>query len=644
MTRMDEPLEILVIEDSAADFRLIERQLERGGLPVRCHRVADLDGLTAALADRAWDVLLSDYNLPNLDFLEVLELHRAQRPDLPVILVSGSVGEERAVELLKRGVWDFVLKDRLARLVPAIEHSLREAAHRRAQLAAEEALRTSEAELQAALEMARAGHWVYDLARNVFTFNDAFYRIFRTTAEEEGGYEMSPEQYARRFCHPDDAALVAREVQAVIEAGEPGYSRQLEHRIRFADGGEGWIAVRFLAVTDGAGRVIGTRGVNQDITERLRLETEKELLEAQFHQAQRLEAVGRLAGGVAHDFNNLLQAMTSELDRLGLMGAAGDTLGTSLERLGKAVQRGAQLTRQLLLFARHERPVLERLDLGTVVADQEEFLRRLLREDIVLTLDPAHGPLPVKGDAGQIAQVVMNLALNAADAMPDGGTLRFTTGAEGDQVWLEVTDTGPGIPAEIRERIFEPFFTTKGRSKGTGLGLSVVHGIVAAHGGRITVASTPGTGTTFHITLPRRDDHELPATSSGDSGEAPARAPAGRERLLLVEDQGPVREACRGMLEELGYRVTAVGSCEAATALPGAPPFDLLLTDIVLPDGRGDRLAAQLRSRWPRLAVVLMSGYPGDELGAGAELPFDFLPKPFDARSLSRALAAATPR
>ena len=202
---MNTDIHLLIIEDNSADFRLIVRHLEKHGLAARCHCVADLEGLEAALEQGGWDAVLSDYSVPKLDFQHALGLLQARYPDLPLILVSGSVGEERAVELLKQGVWDFVLKDSLARLVPAIERSLREAGEQRERRRAEAALRESELILSGALQMAHAGHWEYDVDRDMFTFNDNFYRIFRTTAAAMGGYQMSSVDYARRFCHPDDA-------------------------------------------------------------------------------------------------------------------------------------------------------------------------------------------------------------------------------------------------------------------------------------------------------------------------------------------------------------------------------------------------------------------------------------------------------
>jgi len=373
-------------------------------------------------------------------------------------------------------------------------------------------------------------------------------------------------------------------------------------------------------------------GILVDVTERRRLE--QRLL-----NSQRLEAVGRLAGGVAHDFNNLLQAMLGVADLLRVEGRATPDYVDELEEL---LHRGGQLTRQLLLFSRQEEPRAERFDLNALVRETAKLLRRLLRENVTLRMALAEEPLELVADRGQLGQVWMNLAVNAADAMPDGGTLTVRSGRAGaDQVWFAVDDTGHGIPEEVREHIFEPFFTTKRDHRGTGLGLSVVHGIVAGHGGRIEVASEPGGGASFRVVLPVGG---LPAREGGRAGEQEPLLPRGRgERLLLVEDDDSVRRTFQRLLSGLGYRVVAAESAEEAARLPAEEPFDLLLTDVLLPGASGGELARHLRARWPSLRVVFMSGYSEDEImrhdvaSGGAR----YLQKPVDIRILSGVVRAA---
>jgi two-component system, cell cycle sensor histidine kinase and response regulator CckA len=373
----------------------------------------------------------------------------------------------------------------------------------------------------------------------------------------------------------------------------------------------------------------------------IRDNSERKLLEAQLRQSQKMEAVGQLAGGVAHDFNNLLQAMLSLTQMLVGHLSDPERLKTDVAEMEQQVRRGAALTRQLLLFSRRETVRPERLDLNEVVRDGLTLLRRLLKAHIAIETRMAEGHLPVEGDRGQLGQVLLNLAVNAADAMPAGGRLRIETGSEDGAVWLKIADTGSGIPAAIRDHVFDPFFTTKGQGKGTGLGLSVVHGIVTKHGGTVTFECPEGQGTTFAVTLPRAGSGEHPAVEIAVRGDE---SPRGRgEQVLLVEDEGSARQALAEMLSVLGYTVTAVGSGEEAGRLSQALSFDLLLTDLMLPGISGSELAVGLQARWPDLRVVLMSGYAEDEairLAARAGV-VRFLEKPFDMDTLARELHAA---
>jgi len=375
--------------------------------------------------------------------------------------------------------------------------------------------------------------------------------------------------------------------------------------------------------------------IKEDVTERHRLEE-------RLRNGQRLEAVGRLAGGVAHDFNNLLQAMLGVSDLLRSGELPPGEVGEQLDELEELFHRGGQLTRQLLLFSRREEPKVEPCDLNTVVRDTAKLLRRLLRENVVLRMELAEGPLELVADRGQLGQVWMNLAVNAADAMPEGGTLTVRSGRVGEShVWFSVEDTGHGIPDVVREHLFEPFYTTKSDHRGTGLGLSVVHGIVAGHGGRVEVASAVGRGSAFRVVLPARG---VTGTQAARAGGESRRIPRGRgERLLLVEDNESVRRTFQRLLSGLRYQVSAVESAEEAEALPALVPFDLLLTDVLLPGASGVELARRLRERWPGLAIVFMSGYAEDELARGDLTAggATYLQKPVDIEAMGTAVRAA---
>jgi len=360
----------------------------------------------------------------------------------------------------------------------------------------------------------------------------------------------------------------------------------------------------------------------------------------QLMQAQKMEAVGRLAGGVAHDFNNLLQAMAGMLHILRVHRSDPARIQGVAAELERCVKGGAKLAEQLLLFSRREPVRLRTHDLNQVLEETVTLLRRLLRENVTLATKLAAEVLPVRADRWQLEQVMINLAVNAADAMPDGGELVMRTGSEGrDRVWFEVEDTGEGIPEELTERIFEPFFTTKGPVRGTGLGLSVVHGIVNQHQGAISFTSRPGIGTVFKVVLPRAAAHDATEESTGSF---PAVGPPrkGSAKILLVEDDEGVRRSLTEILTELGYEVTAVTSAEEALEIESAARCELLVADNVLPGASGLELVGLLRARRPDLGVILLSGYSeeGSMRQLVAEGTLRFLRKPCDVRSLAREI------
>ncbi len=490
---------------------------------------------------------------------------------------------------------------------------------------AEEALRDSEERYRRLVELSPDGIAIHQDGLLVFC-NETGARLL--------GYSSSAEAIGRPvldFVHPASRELAGQRIRAALARGEAQHPIQ-EKFVR-ADGSPIDVEVASIPFVL-AGRP-AVQVVIRDISPRLRLEEH-------VRQVHKMEAIGRLAGGVAHDFNNLLQALLSTVEVLQVRGADPETLAGTVSELEAHVKRGAALTRQLLLFARRELARPERLDLNDVVVEAAKLLRRLVRENIRLSLVPAHGTLPLDADRGQLEQVLVNLVVNGSDAMPGGGDLMIRTGRLGDgEVWLEVADSGVGIPEEVRERIFEPFFTTKALEHGTGLGLAVVHGIVSQHGGRIEVTSALGQGSTFRVILP--------CAAGGPDRPALVRDGAGAvrcghgERVLVVEDEDGARKALTEILEMLDFRVTAAASGEEAEALAGASQFDVLLTDFVLPGIDGGELARRLENRWPAIKVIVMSGYSEDDrmrrgVASGA---LRFLQKPFDVHTLARAIDAA---
>ncbi len=369
-------------------------------------------------------------------------------------------------------------------------------------------------------------------------------------------------------------------------------------------------------------------GIVEDISE-------KQKLEAQFHQAQKLEAVGQLAGGVAHDFNNLLTIISGYGEMILSDLPAGHELRSSVEPILEAGARAAALTGQLLAYSR--RTVLEPkvLDLNVVIEDMESMLRRLLGEDIILSdsLDPKIGLVRV--DPGQLGQILMNLAVNARDAMPRGGSLTIETRAVELGVMLVFTDTGQGMSAEVKARIFEPFFTTKAVGKGTGLGLAVVSGVVRQSGGSIEVYSEPGRGTTFEICFPVADQPVAASSYNELSGD-----PRGSETILLVEDDDAVRKLALRSLQSYGYRILPAGGARQAmdVAVQHQGHIDLLATDLVMPLMSGRELAQALQPKFSRMKVLYLSGYTDDDMVRHGIQHFEvnLLQKPFTPSSLAR--------
>jgi len=629
---------ILHVEDEPLDSELVGLWLNEAGMDSDIVRVESRDAFVSALADGGFDIVISDYGLPSFDGLEALRETRKRRPDLAFVFFTATLGEERAVEALKAGATDFVAKGRPDRLPPAVRRALKEVEERSARKQAEETLKAKEVSFRLLFESNPHPMWVSDRhTRRFLEVNAAAVEHYGYSREEFLGMRVTdirPPDEVREGAEP--ARVEEERAAQVARRSGPWRHKTKDGRL---------IDVEVVAHDIEFGGRPGRLVVAHDVTERKRLE-------AQLLQSQKLEAIGQLAAGVAHDFNNLLNVITGYSHLLLRALPADGTEAGRVEQISRAADRGAALTRQLLAFSR--RQVLEPriVDLNAVLTEVQSMLRRLIGEniEIVTDLDPALGR--VKADPCQMEQVLVNLAVNARDAMPQGGKLMLQTanvGANGacsnggsaprGHVGLLVSDTGHGMDAQTVSRIFEPFFTTKPRGRGTGLGLATVYGIIQQSGGHIEVESQVGHGTTFKIYMPRVQQ-DAAAPQEGNARTAPS--PRGTETILLVEDEAALRSLIRDILEESGYLVLEAADPEAGlfAASSHQGPIHLLVADVMLPQMSGSELAERLRAARTDVRVLFMSGYTDETVGQQTVNAPDthFLPKPFTPPDLLRTV------
>ena len=513
---------------------------------------------------------------------------------------------------------------------------------------AEAALRLQERRLLQALEGAELGTWDWVVPTNQLVVNDRWAEMIGFRREE-----VTHDSFWQDRVHPEDMPHVDARQKAHLLGHASSY--EVEYRLRHRDGRWVWVLSKGRVLErDTQGRPYRMCGTHLDISERKQLEADRASMEAQLRQAQKLEAVGQIAGGVAHDFNNLLTVQISNLHLLAGVPELPADAREMLSDIEHAAHAAAALTRQLLAFGR--RQVLQplRVDLNEVVAGFLKMLRRVVRENVRLTFEVGDQPLLVDADVGMLQQIVMNLAVNAQDAMPAGGLLSIKVDAvvlvaplqldhadarPGRFVRLLVSDTGCGMDDVTQRRAFDPFFTTKPVGHGTGLGLAMVHGIVKQHGGFIELETAPGKGAEFRIHWPRAADGAVPS----DSHETPSPMARGAgETVLLVEDEPTVRRTLRATLLQLGYQVIEAADAEKALAIcREATHVDVLLSDVVMPGLSGVELARRLRRDRPGVPVVLMSGYSADLAAEGLPDGIGFLKKPIEPAALASMMRSA---
>jgi PAS domain S-box-containing protein len=635
---MESPIRIVVLSAMESDALRIVEELKRGGFAVDCERVENGLALRAAIARGRCDVLFSEWSLQKFSAPAAIEMVNALGLDIPVVVVTGTFGEDMAAAAFRAGARDFLLREHVHRLPAVVARELRE---RRVRAETGGGRTGNAAVLAAAVD----GIVEIDRTGAIVEFNPAAERIFLHSRDEAIGRSI-----ADFLVGPALWEAHQRVLDRQFAAGSAAFTgTRIETSALRKDATRIPIELTLLPL-DATGRtsIAWVRDISDRIAERKRAEERLRFVEEKLCEAQRMEALGQLTAGIAHDFNNVLVAILSRSSLLADEMAESDPRRAEALEIRTAAERAALLTRQLLGFSRTQTKQPRLVDLNALVTGAEKMLRRLIGEGIELSTQLAEGLDLVEAPPGQIEQVIVNLVINARDAMPSGGTLRIKTARLDEpvgsarvlpcrSVMLSISDTGVGMSAEIRLRLFDPFFTTKPPGTGTGLGLFTSHAIVTRYGGTISVRSEPGAGSVFEIHLPgvvRGKQRETPA-------QVRAAAGGGSETVLLVEDDDQVRGVVHRILLQNGYRVLTAR--DGAQAIGISDVFDghvhLVLTDLVLPGLSGAELVECLRAKRSSLRALFMSGYladPSRPLGANFDPSVNLLEKPFTPADVLR--------
>jgi signal transduction histidine kinase/DNA-binding response OmpR family regulator len=713
------PIDVLIVEDSRFDVELLTEALAQALPAARTHVVRDEQGLAAALSGGDYAIILSDYELPGFSGEEALEIARRLAPETPVIFVSGVIGEDNAVELLRRGAVDYVSKGRLARLPLVLDRALKEAADRRAKRLAEFRLQVANQAFREAESRRLALMELGDRIRDIDDPGEIAYLASAMLGQRLGvdraGYGLVDKaaetiQIDRDWTAPGVASLAGllhfRDYGSYIEDLLRGVTvafadARTDPRTR--DNADALDAITARAVVNmpltERGGLVGLLYLNhgqarewtpdeldfvretgdrvrsavarreaqmelQAFAESLERQVEERAAELetareQLRQSQKLEAVGQLTGGLAHDFNNLLAAISGSLELMRRRGLDGQR--AEMERyIGVAqgaVKRAAALTHRLLAFSRRQTLEPKPLNANRLVSDMEELLRRTLGPQIALEVVAAVGLWNVHADPSQLENALLNLCINARDAMPEGGKLVIETANRwvdlrtaqerdmpmGQYVSLTVSDNGVGMAPEVVARAFDPFFTTKPIGMGTGLGLSMIYGFAKQSGGQVRIYSEVGKGTSVSIYLPRHDAQEEAASEPAELTLAP-RADQG-DTVLVVDDEPALRMIIVEVMRGLGYATLEAGDGAGALRILQTPRqrIDLLVTDVGLPGGmNGRQVADAARSARPGLKVLFITGYAENAVLSHGHLErgMHVMTKPFEMDVLARRVKA----
>jgi PAS domain S-box-containing protein len=632
MNAREEIISLLIIEDNPGDARLIREMLSDTGTAFDVTTVERLGDALVLLHQRSFDTLLLDLNLPDSQGLETLNKVFARVPETPIIVLTGIDDETIGVRAISEGGQDYLVKGRFdpALLVRAIQYACE-------RKKTEKALQASERRYKSLFDTTMDGIYQSDAEARMVMINRA--------GAEMLGHRSPDEMIGKNVAqYWEDPA----EREAFVAELKRGKSvRAYPIRGKNVRGETVYLETSSHVLEDEKGRFLGIEGILRNVTEHRRLEE-------QYRQAQKMEAIGQLAGGVAHDFNNILSAIIGYAHLTLMKMGEDDPLRHNIEQILASSQRATVLTQSLLAFSRKQmiNPVL--LDLNDLLRRFEKFLLRLIREDIEFKTLFTGVKLPVMADGGQLEQAIMNLVTNARDAMPRGGCLTIETrrvtlgedfftaqdsGVAGRYAMISLTDTGVGMDENTKRHIYEPFFTTKEQGKGTGLGLSMVYGIVKKHDGYINVYSEPDRGTSFKIYLPLVHEN-----AGWDEKAEPEAAPAleGSETILLAEDDASVRNLVVTVLTQFGYRVIEAENGEEAVRrfIEHKDDVQLAVLDSIMPRKNGGEACQEIKQARPDIKVLFMSGYPEDTVGRHGILEpgTDFIAKPVSPADLLKKM------
>lgn len=627
------PLRLLLVEDSEDDAMLLTRELRRGNYDPVYERVDTAAAMSEALDREQWEIVIADYAMPQFSGISALQVLQQKQLDLPFIIVSGTIGEDVAVGAMKAGAHDYMNKDNLARLVPAVERELREAKVRQERIVAQEQIR----EQAALLDVAQDAIIVQDLEDRICFWNKSAERLYGWTSQEVIGKKAAE----LLFADPTATLHLTPHPSLLTRKGE--WQGELDQVTK--EGEEIIVESRWRLMRDGSGQPKSVLVVNTDITE-------KKKLEIQFLRTQRLESIGTLAGGIAHDLNNVLAPilMGLEIIKMKLPDPESQKVLATLEA---STKRGADIVRQVLAFARGLEGRHAELQVKHLVREIAHMATETFPKYIDIRVEIPVTPWVILGDATQLQQVLLNLCVNARDAMPNGGKLLIRAenvrldenyarmhleAKPGIYVLLTVTDTGMGIPPAIIDKIFEPFFTTKPVGQGTGLGLSTILGIVRSHGGFINVYSDVGKGTSFKVYLPADTKIELDDIEI-EHDDMPS---GGGELVMVIDDEASIRDIAKQTLETFGYKVITADDGSEAIALyvQQQVKVHVAIVDMKMPIMDGPATIRALRKLDPKVKIIAASGLTlGGQMAEASTVNAQaVLPKPFTAENLLKTI------